>query len=110
MKKLKYKTIIKTTGIPYLKQNVKGNKVPKNARGGSNGSFICCDPSQLLLVLEDKNGKLGYFDIISVVRKSNDWNRITSKRLDKLKEKLKDEEYFYISDGEIVDIKKIVRV
>ena len=110
MKKLKYKGLIKIESMPYLKQGVKGKKTPKYARGGGNGSFVCCEPSQLLLALETEKGKIIYADIISVVRKVNEWKCINSKRLEKLRKRLEEEGVFYISDGEILDLKKIVKV
>lgn len=48
----------------HLVQGIKGNKTPKNALKGSNGSFIVAgSPTEIILTVELENGNVCRYDI-----------------------------------------------
>lgn len=62
----------------YLKQRVKGGKRPKGAIKGDNGSFIVCDPAELILTIQTEKGRVISQNIYSLVKEITD-RRITKK-------------------------------
>ena len=52
-----------------LVQGVKGNRRPKNAFRGGNGSFIVGDPAQAFIYLQDEDGNSLKIDAAPAMRK-----------------------------------------
>lgn len=75
---------------PYLKQGVKGNRRPKGALGGGNGSYMVKGQSaKLHLYVKGDDGKIYYSNIYDRVMKETGFKNMTDKRYDKLYEKFK---------------------
>lgn len=73
----------------HLVQGVKGNRVPRGALYGGHGSFMVSgSPTELLLTVEDSNGKQSLIDVIDTAKEVNNWKKLSDNRFNNLKEKL----------------------
>lgn len=74
-------------------QRVKGNKKPKNAFVGGNGSFVLVEPAKALLTLQDENStrptRIKY-DAAPVLRPMAYYNntKLTQRKVDKVCESI----------------------
>lgn len=112
---IKYESFFKDLewkpGDSALVQGVKNNRVPRNAIAGGNGSFICRVPAELILTVTTPQGTEISRDIISVVKRVNDWQKLSQQRFYQLKMKLKAINVFEFDENAfIVDIEKHVVV
>lgn len=73
----------------HLVQGVKGNRRPYGAMYGGNGSFMVSGPpAQLILTLEDSNGRLGDINVIDIVKATNNWQKLSENRVMQLESML----------------------
>ncbi len=80
-------------------QGVKGNRRPKRAYAGGNGSFVVGgEPAKLILTLKTEEGKYISKNIYYDVKELTD-DRITKKFRENLEEALKEVEYEITKDG-----------
>ena len=84
-----FKSLKWNKGSRYVEQGVRGGRTPYNAVRGGNGSFVCEDPSELILTLVTEDGREISRDIIHLVRGVNSWCRISKNRFERLEAKLK---------------------
>ena len=92
-------------GSTKLVQGIKDGRRPRNAIAGGNGSFICSTPAELILSVETTDRRVCKYNIISLARGVNGWQRINEKRYRQIKEKLERIERFEIgSDGYILGL------
>ena len=83
----------------HLVQGVKGNRRPKGAYAGGNGSFVVGGESaRLILTLETEEGKHISKNIYYDVKELTD-ERITKKFRENLEDALKEVEYEITKDG-----------
>lgn len=97
-----FKKIEWNKGYKELVQGIKGGRRPYNAVCGGNGSFICNNPSELILTVETEDGREVSRNIISVVRAVNGWGRITQNRFEIIEAMLKNVNKFELDEGEYI--------
>jgi len=102
----KFVSLTRIPGSASLKQGVKGGKIPKNAIGGSNGSFIVYDKADVILTLEYE-GKLYSKDIYYDIKDATDGKRITEKFCSKLETTFETFK-FAVEDGQFTNINKAI--
>ena len=93
-----------------LVQGIKNNSVPGNAVRGSNGSFVCKTPSEMLLTLTTEEGRDITYNIIDLVKKANGWSRITDKRFGLVHNALWQEYEFEMSNGYVCRLAEYLKV
>ncbi len=100
-----FKSLEWNKGSRELVQGVKGNRVPYNAVYGGNGSFVCGNPSELILTVTTEDGREIFRNIISVVRAVNRWTRLTQNRVDLVEAKFRQAGELELDEREyIVDL------
>lgn len=93
-------------GYSELQQGVKGNKVPKNAIKGGNGSFIISDPARCLITIdtkEDGEFELDITDDIRTALRKNGAKRISEKKANEALHGLMGKEVELSNDGRTVE-------
>lgn len=97
-----FKKIEWNKGYRELVQGIKGGRRPYNAVYGGNGSYICNNPSELILTVETEDGREISRNIISVVRAVNSWGRITQNRFEMIEAALKNANEFELDEQEYI--------
>jgi len=82
-----YSLIWNKADVPYLKQGVKGNRRPKRAMYGSNGSYMVAGENpQLHLFVKGEDGEIYRFNIYGRVLKETGRKHMSQKLYEKVKQ------------------------
>ena len=80
----------------HLAQGIKGNKTPKNALKGSNGSFIVGGmPSEIILTVEVDSGEVYSMDVYRRILLETKRKKMSQKLFDTVKEKFEETTFEY---------------
>ncbi|MBP3801863.1 MAG: hypothetical protein J6I85_07590 [Clostridia bacterium] len=80
----------------HLVQGIKGNKTPKNALKGSNGSFIVAgSPTEIILTVELENGNVCRYDIYRQILLETGRKKMSQKLFDTVESKFEKTTFEY---------------